>query len=557
MKSIAILSLASSALAAVGSLEFAIHKQVRPQLSSRISRRDAFDTSVFTDDGSAYYLNISVGTPGQVQTIELDTGSSDLFVTDSTAPFCRNNTCAGGTFDASKSSTFQVVAPAAFNISFVDGSTDSGDLISDVVQIRDLVITNVTLGLAHNVNPNTGIQTGLLGLGYSVNEGGALNNGIQYPNFIETLVTTGQIASRLYSIFLSNIGQYGSIVFGGVDTQKFKGNLVTLNCFPSGGKNVRDFNLYMPNVTIVDANGTVTQIVGKNNTQYGFFDSGTSAWYVGEAVFNRIVDLAGFVYSPDLGLAIRTCADISNTTAFNFQFGGWRGGNSTRAPLRVLLSQMVAPLVLVTGVPYTDSSGKQHCALEVFPAKSDFNGVWGDSIMRAGYFVYDLDNGQVSIGQARYSDQSNIVAVQAGPHGLANAINQPQYAQTAQTYPPAPFATAFSREASVYTTNNTIGVATVSTAIGSGSLRSSLPAYTNSTSRATYTSVSSNGSSTLDYSDRSVTPSNTSSGTSTSESISTTDSWYSSATSDVDEVSFLKARVAELQAKLDSCGCHY
>lgn len=177
--------------------------------------------------------------------------------------------------------------------------------------------------------------------------------------------------------------------------------------------------------------------------------------------------------------------------------------------------------------------------------------------MRAGYFVYDLDNGQVSVGQARYSDQSNIVAVQAGPHGLANAINQPKYAQTAQTYPPAPFATAFSREASVYTTNNTIGVATVSTATGSGSLRSSLPAYTNSTSRATYTSVSSNGSSTLDYSDRSATPSSTFSGTSTYESISTTDSWYSSATPDVDEVSFLKARVAELQAKLDSCGCHY
>ncbi|KAG9595128.1 hypothetical protein KCU77_g5781, partial [Aureobasidium melanogenum] len=411
-----------------------------------------------------------------------------------------------GTFDASKSSTFQVVAPAAFNVSFADGSTDTGDLISDVVQIRDLVITNVTLVLAHNVNPNTGIQTGLLGLGYSVNEGGALNNGIQYPNFIETLVTTGQIASRLYSIFLSNLGQYGSIIFGGVDTQKFQGNLVTLNCFASG-KDVRDFNLYMPNVTMVDGNGTVTQIVGKNNTQYGFFDSGTSAWYVAETVFNRIIDLTGFVYSPDLGLAIRTCADISNTIAFDFHFGGWRG---------------------VTGVPYTDPSGKQYCALEVLPAKSSLNGV--------------------SIGQARYSDQSNIVAVQAGPHGLANAINQPQYAQTAQTYPPAPFATAFSREASVYTTNNTIGIATASTAIGFGSLRSSSLAYTNSTSRTTYTSISSAGSSTLDYSDSSAAPSSTSSRASISESLSITDSWYSNATPSVDEVAFLKARVAELQA---------
>lgn len=29
--------------------------------------------------------------------------------------------------------------------------------------------------------------------------------------------------------------------------------------------------------------------------------------------------------------------------------------------------------------------------------------------MRAGYFVYDLDNSQVSIGQAKYSDESNVV----------------------------------------------------------------------------------------------------------------------------------------------------
>ncbi|KAK6001432.1 hypothetical protein QM012_002763 [Aureobasidium pullulans] len=556
MKCIAILSLASCAIAA-GSLDFTIRKQVRPQLSSRISRRDAFDTSVFTDDGSAYFLNISVGTPGQLQTVMLDTGSSDLFVTDSTASFCQNSTCAGGTFNASKSSTFQVIAPAAFNTSFGDGSTDSGDLISDVVQIRDLIVTNVTLGLAHNVKPNTGIQMGLLGLGYSVNEGSALNNGTQYPNFIETLVTAGEIASRLYSIYLSNIGQYGSIIFGGVDTEKFQGNLVTLNCFPLGN-NVRDFRLSMPSVTIVDANGTTTQIVSKNNTQYGFFDSGSTSWYVAEAVFTRIIEMTGFVYSPDLGLAIRTCADVSNTTAFDFQFAGWRGVNSTRAPLRVFLSQMVTPLVSVAGVPYTDPSGKQYCALAVSPSTSNYNNVWGDSIMRAGYFVYDLDNGQVSVGQARYSYQSNIVAVQAGPHGLANAINQPQYAQTAQTYPPAPFATAFSRKASVYSANNTIGVATISTAVSSGSLSSSLPTYTNSTSRTIDTISSSSGPSTLDDSGKSTTPSSTFSHTSSMlQSTSTIESRYSDATPNTNEIAFLRARVAELQGKLESCGCNY
>lgn len=178
--------------------------------------------------------------------------------------------------------------------------------------------------------------------------------------------------------------------------------------------------------------------------------------------------------------------------------------------------------------------------------------------MRAGYFVYDLDNNQVSIGQAKYSDQSDIVAVQAGPHGLADAINQPLYAQTAQTYPAAPFATALSRKASVYTVNNTVGVATISTATGSSSLGFISPIYTNSTSRTTETSVPGTGPSTLSVPDGSSSSSNTySQASSRTNSASITGSWYSNATPSVDEVASLRARVAELQEKLESCGCHY
>jgi hypothetical protein len=144
MKSATVLIYATSVLAA-GTLDFTLSKQAKPQLGSQLSRRDAFNTSVFTENGFLYFLNISVGTPGQPQTVALDTGSSDLFVTSSTAAYCQNHTCSGGTFDFAKSSTFQVVASDAFNTRFIDGTMDSGDLISDVVQIRDRVITNVTL----------------------------------------------------------------------------------------------------------------------------------------------------------------------------------------------------------------------------------------------------------------------------------------------------------------------------------------------------------------------------------------------------------------------------
>lgn len=146
------------------------------------------------------------------------------------------------------------------------------------------------------MNPSNGIQEGLLGLACSLRESSVLTNGIQYPNFVETLVSAGAIASRLYSLPLSDLGQYGSIIFGGVDTQKFEGNLVTLNYFPVRST-TRNFQLTMSNLTMVSENGTATQLVSRNNTQHGFLDSGTTSWDVAEAVYNRIINLTGFVTS--------------------------------------------------------------------------------------------------------------------------------------------------------------------------------------------------------------------------------------------------------------------
>jgi hypothetical protein len=206
-------------------------------------------------------------------------------------------------------------------------------------------------GLARNVKSNK-FQVGLLGLAYSAGEASAHNLGIRYPNFVETLVNTGEIASRLYSLYLSNLGQFGSIVFGGVDTQKYEGDLVTLNCFPRYG-NVDNFRLSMSSVTMIDENGITTQLINETNREIGIFDSGSTAWLVEDTVYQKILNLTGFVPSPKPELARGLCVGVSNTTTLNFQFEGYQGNNATQAPLRVLLSQMVLPMFTATGGPYT------------------------------------------------------------------------------------------------------------------------------------------------------------------------------------------------------------
>jgi hypothetical protein len=205
------------------------------------------------------------------------------------------------------------------------------------------------------VNPNGLLQTGLLGLGYSVGEASAHSIGIRYPNFVETLVNTGQIASRLYSLYLSDLGHYGSIVFGGVDRQKYEGDLVTLNCAPRRGI-VDNFGLIMPSVTMVDENGITTQLVNEINAQSGIFDSGSSVWSVEEAVYNKILNLTGFVPFFNSSLPMGPCVGVSNTTAFQFHFRGYEGSNTTQASLQVLLPQMLLPVFSKIGPVYGEFS---------------------------------------------------------------------------------------------------------------------------------------------------------------------------------------------------------
>jgi len=146
-----------------------------------------------------------VGTPPQVQTVILDTGSSDTYLDARDAPSCESSgpfSCRGGTFDPSASSSYHVTIPDGFMTAFGDGSSASGDFATDVIQIGDVAISNVQFGLASNVNSTTGYAVGLMGLGYSLNEA----SDVQYANMPEVLRDAGVINSRLYSIFLNDIG---------------------------------------------------------------------------------------------------------------------------------------------------------------------------------------------------------------------------------------------------------------------------------------------------------------------------------------------------------------
>lgn len=438
-----ILLSASSALAA-GTVEFSLGREQHSHFPDLVERdvdstsESALLTNFAGSIGLRYFVNLTVGTPPQPQTVIIDTGSSDTIFLAADAPSCQGgkskSKCPGGSFNASASSTYQLLSPGAIDAGYGENATATSnqggyvaDLVTDMIQIGDIVVTGAQFGLAHEAEGNflgNGQYTGIMGLNYPALE--AVKEGQpKYPTFVESLVGAKAIASRLYSLYLNELNSYGSILFGGVDTEKYTGNLTTLNLLPSGfgEKKVQLFPLRMEQVSITHEDGTEETIVVPNEFDKAILpDSGTATWNVPSDTYNKIVNMTGVTMSGSN--AVIPCSKISNKTSLTFTLSG---NGTNKAQLEVPLTSFFIPATLEDGSGIAKLQGEPACILmvkEAAPNSSIY--LMGDPVMRAGYWVFDLDNGQVSIAQARLSSTtSNVIAIEAGPHGVMNATDQP------------------------------------------------------------------------------------------------------------------------------------
>ena len=128
---------------------------------SSLEKRDPFSVPV----GNAfqvglYYVNASVGNPAQVVQLQIDTGSSDVWMFGPGA--CSDNSsCGGGTYDPKKSKSSNVIAQDAFEIQYVTpGSDVKGDYVSDDFAIGGTTIKNLTLAVATQAQS---VTTGIMG----------------------------------------------------------------------------------------------------------------------------------------------------------------------------------------------------------------------------------------------------------------------------------------------------------------------------------------------------------------------------------------------------------
>jgi hypothetical protein len=296
----------------------------------------------------------------------------------------------------------------------------------------DLVISKLPFGLAHSLNETFKPYTGIMGLGYSSKMSNGRRKKDMPPTFLEGLVRAGAISSRLYSIYLNTLDQYGSILFGGLDTDKYIGPLTTLNFLRSRNtEKVDDFYLSLEEIKMQPYNGPSQTILRSTNDSKlrTIVDTGTPDWILPTGAYQEVIKLAGGELPkedwPEVSPYhfVRACSEvargIANTTHFEITFAG---NGSRTATLRLELADLFSPITTMDGSAATDGTGRPLCFLrvsETYPKDLIYT---SNSVMRAGYWVFDLDNGQISLAQANLgANSSNVVQVEAGPEGLKKA----------------------------------------------------------------------------------------------------------------------------------------
>ena len=213
------------------------------------------------------------------------------------------------------------------------------------------------------------------------------------------MAAQGIINSAAFSLYLNGKGSpLGSVLFGGVDTAKYEGELYTLPVLPEerdGETQIFEFTVAMYEVSYSAS--------GKNGTALSFtqgaltlLDSGTTNAFLPSDTLNTLAD--AFNIRND-GSIDCNAANTDDSLTFTFE---------NNAAITVPFSSFVTE----------DSNG---CTVGFAPATDGQPLILGDVFLRYTYAVFDVDNNEVHVAQSVINaTDSNILEIGSGPGAVPN-----------------------------------------------------------------------------------------------------------------------------------------
>lgn len=394
-----------------------------------------------------YMINVTIGSPGQEIGLQLDTGSSDLWVPAQNSTICSPkyyDSCVYGSYNLSNSSTYRDVPEfGPFFIAYVDGTTIDGTFFNDTINIDGTSIEGATMAIAEDDTRGLG----LMGVSFTDSEysnlpgrqEAGLGPSFTYPTVLDNMLAQGHILSRSYALWLDDLNDpasTGTILFGGVDSEKYLGQLVSLPIQIDSQTGTRStFTVAWTGLQVITGSSSPNIDFSPASPQPVILDSGTTLTYLPDDVVESIFKGFGVLTDPDAGNVV-PCTLTANNYTFVYSFGG-QGGPSISVPLSELLLPLVDPY---TGKVVSDPSvfdGAPICQFGIDKAGGNPL-LLGDTFLRSAYVVYDLDNFEIALAQTNFEAtpdvNKNDVHIISASAGIPDVVSTANGASVAQTF---------------------------------------------------------------------------------------------------------------------------
>ncbi|KAJ5777912.1 Aspergillopepsin-1 [Penicillium odoratum] len=339
---------------------------------------------------SMYLAQVGIGSPAQNLNLDFDTGSADLWVWSTKLPSATLSQYTNHTvFDSSKSSTFENSEGSTWKISYGDGSSASGTVGTDNVNIGGLVVKNQAVELADTLSAQfaSGAGDGLLGLAF-----GSINTvqptAVATP--VENMISQSDIPSTA-ELFTAKLGSWRDAdepdkgesfyTFGFIDQATVTAAGADITYTPVD----KSQGFWLFNSTSATVNGkTITR---SGNTAIA--DTGTTLALVDDATCKAIYDtIEGAYYDSDSQGYIYP----SDTTVDKLPVVSFAVGDKQFAVQKEDLGFSEAK----TGYVYGGIQSRGDMTMDIL----------GDTFLKGIYAVFDVGNTQFGAVQRKELNQN-------------------------------------------------------------------------------------------------------------------------------------------------------
>lgn len=317
-----------------------------------------------------------------------------------TGDVAASNTCTQyGSFDTGDSTSFNRNNTAPdFEILYADGTSASGIWGYDTLKFGDTTVENLSFAVANRTSSDVSV----FGIGLPALEV-TTQFGYEYSNLPIKMKEDGIIAKSAYSVYLgASTASGGTILFGGVDHAKYSGDLVTV---PIISRTSRPPNRLEAMVDGISLNSSSNSVSVTENRYSANLDTGSTLSYFPQSLLNRLISSLGGSSGSTQGYTVVSCPSSSQTMEINFS------GRIISVPL--------TELILRSG---------SSCLLGVLPQPPSTQYIlFGDNVLRSMYVVFNLDDLEISIAQARYTTDTEVEDI---IDTVPSAVSAAGYSQT-------------------------------------------------------------------------------------------------------------------------------